>query len=166
FCILKMYSQRERTPDVDGPFTALRKHDEYYLPGGDLFFLIEQNHFRVHRYFFERESPYFKAQLATPASPGASRQGTSESTAIVLNDVRAADFAKFLWVFYNPKYSLYHAKVDDWVAILNLACKWGFTEIKALVVREIERLYMTDIHRVVVYHKYDIDRRLLFANYA
>lgn len=38
----------------------------------------------------------------TPASPGASRQGSTDSSAIVLENVRSVDFAKFLWVFYNP----------------------------------------------------------------
>ncbi|KAF9268514.1 hypothetical protein L218DRAFT_852510, partial [Marasmius fiardii PR-910] len=151
--------------DSNEAFTALRHHDEYYLSGGDLFFLIEQYHFRVHRYFFERESNYFKAQLATPASPGAPRQGTSESSAIVLDNVKAADFAKFLWVFYNPKYSLYKAPVDDWVKILELAYRWGFQEVKRLVVRELEKLEMPVIDRIFFYHKYEIERFLLTQRY-
>lgn len=63
---------------------------------------VEHVQFRVHRYFFERESAVFRNQLTTPASPGATRQGSTESNAIVLENVRSADFAKFLWVFYNP----------------------------------------------------------------
>ncbi|EEB91940.1 hypothetical protein MPER_09624 [Moniliophthora perniciosa FA553] len=163
-CCLSVYSNTRRRSD--SAFTALRHHEEYYLSGGDLFFLIEQYHFRVHRYFFERESNYFKAQLATPASPGAPRQGTSESSAIVLDNIKADDFAKFLWVFYNPKYSLYKAKVPDWVAILELAHRWGFQEVQNLVVREIEKLEMPALDRVVVYHKYELDRHLLLARYA
>jgi len=155
-----------QSSDNDSGFTALRRHDEYYLTGGDLFFLVEQNHFRVHRYFFERESQFFKIQLATPASPGAARRGTSESTAIVLNDVKSADFAKFLWVFYNPKYSLYKARVDDWVVIMALAHQWGFQEVMRLATREIERLEMPDIDRIVAYHRFELDRSLLIHRYA
>ncbi|KAJ4483889.1 hypothetical protein J3R30DRAFT_3285271, partial [Lentinula aciculospora] len=154
-----------QSSDSEG-FTALRRHEEYYLTGGDLFFLIEQNHFRVHRYFFERESQWFKLQLGTPASPGAIRQGTSESTAIVLDNVKASNFAKFLWVFYNPKYSLYKARVDDWVAIMELAHRWGFHEVMKLATREIEKLEMPDIDRIVAYHKFEIDRSLLLHRYA
>jgi hypothetical protein len=58
--------------------------------------------FRVHRYFFERESKYFKEQLAVPATPGAQRRGTGDDSAIILDHVRSEDFAKLLWVFYNP----------------------------------------------------------------
>ncbi|KAJ3811355.1 hypothetical protein EV368DRAFT_73606 [Lentinula lateritia] len=155
-----------QSSDSEG-FTALRRHEEYYLTGGDLFFLIEQNHFRVHRYFFERESQFFKRELATPASPGATRQGTSESTAIVLDSsVKASSFAKFLWVFYNPKYSLYKARVEDWVAIMELAHRWGFHEVMKLATREIEKLEMPDIDRIVAYHKFELDRSLLLHRYA
>ena len=35
-------------------------------------------------------------------TPGNVRQGGSESTAIMIDDVTPDEFAKFLWVFYNP----------------------------------------------------------------
>ncbi|KAK0454521.1 hypothetical protein EV421DRAFT_1757279 [Armillaria borealis] len=171
-----------KTPDSS--FVALRHHDEYHLSGGDLYFLVEQYHFRVHRYFFERESTFFKHQLATPASPGEDRQGTSEGTAIVLDHVTPAEFAKFLWVFYNPsvvkcvfsrhpaltsnhsKYSLYDATVEDWIIILKLADRWCFPEVKNLAVRQLEKHLMDDIERIVVYQKYNVDRHLLIPRYA
>lgn len=57
--------------------------------------------YRVHRYFFERESPYFHNLLKAPVAPGAPRPGSEESSSIILEDIRSADFARFLWVFYN-----------------------------------------------------------------
>ena len=125
---------------------------------------------------------YFQAKLATPASPGSTKQGTSESTAILLDDVKAENFARFLWVFYNSsvlclslrsyqyhffrKYSLYDASVEDWTAILDLAHRWTFPEVKSLCVRELEKLEMDDINRIVAYHKYEVDRTLLIPRYA
>ncbi|KAJ8495035.1 hypothetical protein ONZ45_g13034 [Pleurotus djamor] len=150
----------------DSTFRSLARHDEYYIAGGDLYFMVEHVLFRVHRYFFDRESLYFRNKLATPASPGATRSGTSDSTAIVLEDVRPSDFARFLWVFYNPKYSLYKTDVDSWTAILDLAFKWQFPEVKRLCVRELERLEMSDVQRIHVYHKYAVDRNLLIGRYA
>ena len=58
--------------------------------------------FKVHKYFFERESAYFAPKLTTPASPGTPLQGSGDGIAIVLDDVTADEFARFLWVFYNP----------------------------------------------------------------
>lgn len=150
----------------DSSFKSLRNHDEYYLSSGDLFLLVENVHFRVHRYFFERESQHFKAQLSTPASPGSARLGTSESNAILIENVSANDFCKLLWVFYNPKYSLYQASLEDWSAILSLADKWDFPEVKALCVRELEQLTFPDVERIALYRQYHIDENLLIPRYA
>ncbi|KAL9712208.1 hypothetical protein Ac2012v2_005287 [Leucoagaricus gongylophorus] len=152
--------------ELGSAFRSLTRHEEYYLPGGDLFLLVEHHIFRVHRYFFERESTYFKGKLATPASPGSIRPGTSESSAILLEDVRVHEFARFLWVFYNPKYSLYNTSVADWTAILSLAHRWAFPEVKALAVRELEKQSMPDIGRVVVYQDNQVDPNLLIRCYA
>ncbi|KAJ7610056.1 hypothetical protein B0H17DRAFT_1341581 [Mycena rosella] len=132
---------------------GLQRFDDYYLPGGDLYCLVENKLFRVHRYFFERESKFFKTQLAVPATPGRPRIGTADGNAIMLDNVRSADFAKLLWVFYNPKYSLYESTVEDWSTILELAQRWEFAEVKNLAVRELEKLDLPDIDRIVLYHK-------------
>jgi len=55
----------------------------------------------VHRYFFERESTFFSTRVETPTSPGFKLAGSDDSTAIILDNLSAAEFAKFLWVFYN-----------------------------------------------------------------
>ena len=62
---------------------------------------MEQVLFRVHRYFFDRESKWFGGKLEAPASPGGKLMGSDPSTAIILDELSADDFAKFLWVFYN-----------------------------------------------------------------
>lgn len=63
-------------------------------------------------------------------------------------------------------YSLYDATVDDWSAILELAHRWGFPQVKALAVRELEKLEMSAIDRIVLYHRYEVDRALLIPRYA
>jgi hypothetical protein len=57
--------------------------------------------FRVHGYFFSRESSFFNKKL-NPASPGDVREGTNDNDPVVLKDVSSDEFAKLLWVFYNP----------------------------------------------------------------
>ncbi len=61
----------------------------------------EKTLFRVHGYFFSRESQVFNKKLH-PASPGDVKQGTNDSDPIVLEGVSPADFEKLCWVFYNP----------------------------------------------------------------
>ncbi|KAJ6631475.1 hypothetical protein B0H10DRAFT_495799 [Mycena sp. CBHHK59/15] len=147
-------------------FRNLQHYDEYYLPGGDLYCIVEDKLFRVHRYFFERESTFFKSKLGTPATPGVSRIGTAEDSAVLLDNVSTKDFAKLLWVFYNPKYSLYDAGVEDWSTILRLADRWVFAEVKNLAVRELEKKEMPDIDRIVLYHQFKVDEEHLLPRYA
>lgn len=57
--------------------------------------------FRVHGFFFQRESSIFSKKL-NPASPGQVKEGTNDNDPVVLEEVTPEEFEKFLWVFYNP----------------------------------------------------------------
>jgi len=154
------------SPPKADAFRTVTKHDLYYIPGADLCLLVENVQFRVHRFFFERDSAYFIRKLAAPASPGLQPQGTADSNAILLEDVTADHFAKFLWVFYNPLYSLYDAPTSDWEIILDLAVRWEFREIKNLAVRELEKKEIPDSKRIKLYHANKVDRNILIPRYA
>jgi hypothetical protein len=104
--------------------------------------------------------------LAAPAAPGEQPRGTSDQNAFVLNDVKSADFALFLWIFYNPKYSIYDATFEDWIKILKLAKYWKFQEVENLVTRQLEKLQLGPIHKIVTYQDYGLDSSLLIPAYA
>jgi len=121
----------------------------------------------VHKYFFERESEFFQRKLTVPASPGKEPPGTSDSTAIILENVNVEHFATFLWVFYNPKYSIYEKDVSDWEVILGLAVRWDFPEVKDLAIRELEKkIDIPDSKRIKLYHAHHVDRNILIPYYA
>ncbi|KAI0330431.1 hypothetical protein GY45DRAFT_1218890, partial [Cubamyces sp. BRFM 1775] len=143
----------------------IKRHPKYYLNGGDVHFLVENYIYRVHRYFFERESAWFREKLAAPAPPGQAPKGSSDSNPFPLDDVAADDFSKFLWVFYNPKYSIYDATLEDWVAILKLAFDWRFGEVKKLCTREIEKFEIAPVPKIELYQMYELDRKLLIPSY-
>ncbi|KAF8953196.1 hypothetical protein BDZ97DRAFT_1929891 [Flammula alnicola] len=154
------------TSNPDSSFLTLTRHETYYISGGDLFILVDHIQFKVHRYFFERESKFFSTKLATPVSAGSPLQGSGDSNAIILENVTADQFATFLWVFYNPKYSLYEAPVEDWEVILALANRWSFDEVKSLAIRELEKKEMPDVQRIKLYHENNVDRNFLIPRYA
>lgn len=140
--------------------------------------------FRVHRYFFVRESAFFRNKLPHPPPPGEFTKGTSDSQPFVLEDTLHVDFERFLWVFYNPwvsyfyasflllmqnnfrKYSLYDATIEEWTSILKLAHQWDFFGVKDLALRELEQLVIPPLQKIVIYHSYAIDRSLLHAAYT
>ena len=137
----------------------------------------------MHRYFFTRDSAFFREKLPHPPPPGEFSKGSSDNNPLVLEDVTIVDFERFLWVFYNPyvslssvrsclvlmhysrKYSLYDADVDEWTSILKLSHLWEFTGVKTLALRELERLEIPPLKKIIMYHSYAVDRDLLQEAY-
>ncbi|KAH9975548.1 hypothetical protein BGW80DRAFT_1169407, partial [Lactifluus volemus] len=152
------------SPNPNGERTV--RHGEYYIPGGDIVFRVENYLFRVHRYFFTRDSPFFQEKLPHPPPPGEFNKGTSDNNPFVLENTFGVDFERFLWVFYNPKYSIYEASVDDWTSILKLSHQWDFIEVKKLALRELEQLEIPALQKIITYHTYDVDRNLLLEAYG
>ncbi|PBK82775.1 hypothetical protein ARMGADRAFT_684840 [Armillaria gallica] len=146
--------------------TGIKKHEVYYIKGGDVYFLVEEWMFRVHSYFFERESSKFQQMFGGPTSLGVEPEGSSPDTAFRLSDITAEDFAHFLWIFYNPMPSAYDASTDVWITILRIACKWSFPEVRALAIKELERKTMTLVDPIVLYENYRDDPSVLALLYA
>ncbi|KAF8911667.1 hypothetical protein CPB84DRAFT_1842141 [Gymnopilus junonius] len=147
--------------------SVLDHHPRYYIDAADLHVLVcRSDPLRVHSYFFARESPIFNRKL-NPASPGDIKEGTNDNDPIVLEDVSPHEFERLLWVFYNPKYSLYDTSIEDWNIILNLADKWEFLEVKELAVRELQKKPDLDIvSKMSLYQRYKVDPRHLIPLYA
>jgi len=115
--------------------------------------------FRVHRFFLERESSYFRLRLS--GNPDRDPPGSSESNPLVLDEATSDAFACFLWVFYNPKFSVYNATPEQWSCILELAQKWGFKQVEQLCIRELERLTLSPVDRIHIYQRHQLDETLL-----
>ncbi len=69
---------------------------------------MENSLFRVHRYFFTRDSSIFLEKLPHPPPPGEFSKGASDNNPLVLEDTLKVDFERLLWVFYN-EYVLLHS---------------------------------------------------------
>ncbi|KAI9430034.1 hypothetical protein H4582DRAFT_1769668, partial [Lactarius indigo] len=129
--------------------TTLKRHYLYDLPSADAIFTTNDFEFRVHSYFFIRESLHFQRLWGIPgsslkkpiyvASEGPVSAGTDvvEIYHVDLDDVTSEEFALLLWVFYNPTHSVYEATAREWTLILRLAQKWGLAAVEALCWREL-----------------------------
>ncbi|KIK41699.1 hypothetical protein CY34DRAFT_805791 [Suillus luteus UH-Slu-Lm8-n1] len=139
-------------------------HKDYYLRGGDMNVLIGNHLYRIHSYFFYRESLVWRQMLDAPTDGG--DHGTTDAPSpFTLDDVKSEDFERFLWVIYNPQYSIYDAPIETWLSILNLAHRWNFCNIKELAIRELEKLDIEPIEKIVAYHEYKINKTLLLPAY-
>jgi len=102
--------------DSQNGVSRVNNHPEYYLKDGNVAFLVrrhpfcsvllilttaydqvENTLFRVHRHFFQRESPFFVEELRNGP-----QEKISDTTAFRLDTVTSDDFAKLLWVWYSP----------------------------------------------------------------
>ncbi|KAN0130686.1 hypothetical protein V8E53_011361 [Lactarius tabidus] len=142
------------------------RHKSYFIHEADVTFRVEDHVFRVHKFFFTRESAYFRRLFEPSQFLVQDPPGSSESNPIVLEDITSNAFACFLWVFYNPKYSVYDATPNQWSLILNLAQKWGFKEVELLCIRELEKLDLSPVDRIHIYQKFELDNTLLIDSYA
>ncbi|KAF8841712.1 hypothetical protein BDN67DRAFT_900865 [Paxillus ammoniavirescens] len=138
-------------------------HKDYYLRGGDMTVLVENHLYRIHSYFFDRESFFFRQKFN---GSNDNDLGSTDNNAYTLDDVKSEDFARFLWVFYNPKYSLYEAPLETWLSILKLANRWNFDNVKELSVRELEKLTIEPVEKVAIYHDHNISRLYLIPSYV
>jgi len=154
-----MYSSPTNKPP------AVRRHMVYFIPEGDITIKVDDTVFRIHRYFLIKESKHFRSMLI-PAIPCRDPPGSSETNPVVLEDAESEAFADLLWVFYNPKYSIYTATVDKWKRILNLAQQWSFIEVEKLCVRELEALSIPPIEKIRLYQDFKLDPNLLHDSFV
>ena len=52
--------------------------------------------------------------------------------------------ASFLWIFYNPKYSIYSTSVERWYCILELAEFWQFSGMVPFINEQIYNVKVTE----------------------
>jgi len=64
-----------------------------------MMFQVGNHLYRVHSYFFYRESLAWRQMLEAPAD---SEEHGSTDTPFTFNDLKSEDFERFLWVIYNP----------------------------------------------------------------
>ncbi|KJA28715.1 hypothetical protein HYPSUDRAFT_50910 [Hypholoma sublateritium FD-334 SS-4] len=143
------------------------RNREFFLPGGDLYLLVDNVVFRIHGYFFERDSAKFRAKLGAHIPPNQTRPGSSESNPIAIKNTSPAEFSKFLWIFYNKKYSDYStATTADWTAILKIACENDFLEVQHCAIRGLQACDLTTVQRIAIYEMYRADKRYIVPLYV
>ncbi|KIK70970.1 hypothetical protein GYMLUDRAFT_33060 [Collybiopsis luxurians FD-317 M1] len=151
----------DRSLDLRGHLSIVKK---YYISGGDLYIQAGTGLFKVHRYFFERESPRFQELLSRPPPTGQASVGSLNNPVIL--DVSSEEFQQLLWIFYNPVFSYEEAQLEDWATILTLACRFKFPEVKNLAVRHLEQTELGLVDRISLYQECKADEDLLIPLYA
>lgn len=83
----------------------------------------------------------------------------------LLQSVRSKLFPSFFFTAARRKYSIYDAPADDWEIILSLAHRWQFPGVKDLAIRELHKIDLSVVDRIVLYQRYDIGKEFLVPLY-
>ncbi|KAJ7468551.1 hypothetical protein FB451DRAFT_1256523 [Mycena latifolia] len=129
----------EPPPYINAEAPPPRRHEEYYFEDGNLVILVSGVLFRLWDGVFRRHSTAF------PLPPSKDKDkagvGVDDAHPLVLADVDSADFERLLWVVHPSVIGQCRATSPaDWTAVLALATRWAFPDLRALAIRELGTL--------------------------
>ncbi|KAI0311487.1 hypothetical protein OF83DRAFT_1036384, partial [Amylostereum chailletii] len=120
------------------------KHPKFYFSEGNFEFQVEGVLFKVHQYYFERDSPIFAAWKTGDNVDG------PDNTSAFFQDVTLDEMNAFMSVLYplDLKNGDVHAQ-SEWISVLRLSTLWQFASIRALALRQLDPLLSPVDHLVV-----------------
>ncbi|EIN07725.1 hypothetical protein PUNSTDRAFT_135247 [Punctularia strigosozonata HHB-11173 SS5] len=125
------------------------RSSRFFIPDGNLRIIVADTEYQVHRYFFLRDSDFFRRLVCKQCSSHA-------IPVICLFDINCNEFDLFLDIFYRSDYIKYMAEtLADWTAILRLSTTWGFRSIRELAIRECFPLALP-VDRIALGRRYNI----------
>ncbi|KAF7373438.1 hypothetical protein MSAN_00553400 [Mycena sanguinolenta] len=143
---------------------ATRRHDEYYFADGNLVIQVSGILFRVWDGALRRHSKAFPVGVSLLDKVP---DGTDDEHPLVLEGVEPLDFERLLWIIYPPVLGQCKATtVRDWTAVLDLATRWKFPDIRELAIRELGAFEMDPIEKIELQHRYGIKRQWAYNAYV
>ncbi|KAF7973682.1 hypothetical protein HWV62_14674 [Athelia sp. TMB] len=127
------------------------KHNRFFLPAENIYFLVQGILYSVHRVPFEQHSTMFKGK------------GVSEAAPLFLNDISHTEFDQFLSILYPTDYGVFSATtVKDWSSILRLSDLWAFLSIRSLAIKHLTSI-TSPIDKIVIGRRYAVNEWLIAA---
>ncbi|KAF9262674.1 hypothetical protein L218DRAFT_867238 [Marasmius fiardii PR-910] len=141
------------------------KHPRFFFPDGNVIFLVENILYKVHRYFFQRDSGIFDAMFSLPPPQDGKRpEGEDESNPIVLLGVESNDFDRLLTLFYPYDFAEPELRtIEEWISILDLSTRWDFTSLRELSITRVFQVLDDPSDRIVLGIRYDVTDWLVSA---
>ncbi|KAJ7350784.1 hypothetical protein DFH08DRAFT_741953 [Mycena albidolilacea] len=153
-----MTLQHLEKSDLDpGPRRSrFTQHPRFFFSDGTVIFLVENTLYRVHRYFFERDSAIFATMFSLPPVVGERPEGEVIENPIVLEGVDALDFDRFLSVLYPLNFKTRDtASAEEWTSVLSLASRWEFISLRELAMQHLF-VITSAVERIALGRLYDI----------
>ncbi|KAF7325306.1 BTB domain-containing protein [Mycena venus] len=143
-------------PEPSPRRSRFNEHPRFFFADGTVIFLVEKNLYRVHRYFFERDSAIFASMFSLPTVAGERPEGEVVENPIILEGVNTVDFDRFLAVLYPINFATRDiASTEEWTSVLSLASRWEFTSLRELAMQHLF-LITSAVERIALGRRYDI----------
>ncbi|KAH9171815.1 hypothetical protein EDB89DRAFT_1051927 [Lactarius sanguifluus] len=120
---------------------------------------VEQQLFKVHRYFLVRESTYFRVLFFLQGDPAS---GKDDEHPICIPDTTIAELKSLLQFFYFGMHDDYKARAPEWIAMLTISTRLIFPKVRERAINELtyclEEIEPFDLLGLAV--KYDVEKWL------
>ncbi|KAK7052849.1 Zinc resistance conferring protein [Paramarasmius palmivorus] len=124
---------------------------------GTVIFLIENVLYKVHRYFFQRDSPVFDTMFSLPSPVGQIPEGEVEDNPILLEGVETRDFDRLLSLLYPFDFVGCELKsMEEWISVLSLSTRWDFNTLRDLSITRLTPMVQDPAEQIVLGHQYDV----------
>ncbi|KAF7984294.1 hypothetical protein HWV62_15257 [Athelia sp. TMB] len=126
-------------------------------------FLVENELFKVPKFYFEKESSVFRDMFQMPSF--GSLEGDSDELPIVLESIEKADFTALLAAMFpeqgnNP----IRMEIKEWASVLKLSTLWEFGKLRQKAIEELREMKSISADKVVLGRDYRV-RSLLKTGY-
>ncbi|KAI9459231.1 hypothetical protein BJY52DRAFT_1119075, partial [Lactarius psammicola] len=123
---------------------------------------VEQQIYKIHRYFLVRESEFFQDLFALPQGDSASVEGVDDEHPICIPGTPTKEFENLLRFFYFGMHDDYKPTVVDWIAMLSISTRLNFPKVRERAIKELtarlEEIDPFDLIGLAV--KYDVQQWL------
>ncbi|KAF9478099.1 hypothetical protein BDN70DRAFT_895954 [Pholiota conissans] len=140
------------------------RHSRFYFPDGNIIFLLDNVLFKVHRYFFQRDSPVFSAMFTLPHPERDTAEGEMDEKPVKLTGFTPTDFERFLTLLYPKDFTKTELTgTEAWISVLKIATQFEFASLRALAITRIRNFLVNAPERIAVAKQYGIDNWLVQA---
>ncbi|TFY58451.1 hypothetical protein EVG20_g8146 [Dentipellis fragilis] len=128
------------------------KHARFCFEDANVTFLVEGFLYCVPKYFFRRDSLYFRTLFLDHPDKGADL-----ATPIRLDDVKCSEFDALLSILYPMHFHECELKtVEAWTSVLRLSTEWSFPSLRTLAIDRLLPI-ASPVDKVVLGRTYGID---------
>ncbi|KAF8643553.1 hypothetical protein AX16_008941 [Volvariella volvacea WC 439] len=142
--------------------TKLNPHPKYFFEDGNLLVRVEGVDFKVHRYFFMRDSAPFRefsknGLIGRIADNGSDNSDAAEhTTPLVFKHLTRLDFERFLSVLYPTRFGEDEDRsTAHWTSVLCVSSYLSFQSVRSLSISTLS-IVATPIDKIILGRRYGI----------